>query len=540
MAKLFYNARPVLLAGEANFDAFLVEDGLITATGEEKALLKSVDGVCDTVDLGGHPLIYGLTDSHLHLLAYAATLEKVVNLKGVRSLDELQNRVKTFIEQKNVPTGSWVAGSGWNHDQFAERRMPDRHDLDCIAVDKPIKLVRMCFHASVVNTMALQMAGIDKDTPDPPGGAIDRDQHGYPTGLLRETAMDLVDRAIPPISDQAVIKDLILTACDNLVRLGFTTVHVDDFSFNVERRVLFDAYLDLDRQGLLPLDVVLQLIVQNEEELDFYIQKELKSGLRYSRLMIGPIKVLADGSLGSRTAALKEPYSDDPQTAGFLLMPVEKLDRLFARALENGFDLAVHAIGDLAMEKVAGLLAKHQELRVINRLTASIIHCTVADYPTINLLRHSDIIANIQPIFIHSDWQIAPDRLGTQRLKTSYCWKTYLSQKVFCVGSSDAPIESANPFENIYAAVARKDLNGKPDAGWIKEEALSREDALRLFTLNPPVLSREAEIKGQLKTGFRADFVLLSADPLLCSEEALKAIKVIKTYKSGVPVNLTG
>jgi predicted amidohydrolase YtcJ len=315
---------------------------------------------------------------------------------------------------------------------------------------------------------------------------------------------------------------------------------VDDFSFNVERRVLFDAYLELDRQGLLPFDVVLQLIVQSEEDLDFFIQKGLKSGLRYSRLMIGPIKVLADGSLGSRTAALKEPYSDDPQTAGFLLMQVEKLDRLFAKALENGFDLAVHAIGDLAMGKVAGLLAKHQELRVKNSLTASIIHCTVADYPTINLLRHSDIIANIQPIFIHSDWQIALDRLGKQRLKTSYCWKTYLSQKVLCVGSSDAPIESANPFENIYTAVARKDLNGKPDAGWIKEEALSREDALRLFTLNPPVLSREAEIKGQLKAGFRADFVLLSADPLLCSEEALKSIKVIKTYKSGVPVNLTG
>ncbi len=533
---LFYRADPVLFNAETPFDAFLVREGMITQTGTVEMLKSQLAPGDDMVDLEGKPVIPGLTDCHLHLLAYAATKERNVNLKGLTSLEEIRNRVALFILKKKIKRGSWISGSGWNHDLFQDRKMPDRHDLDTITTEHPIKLLRMCHHICAVNTLALQLAGIDSKTPEPEGGRIDRDAEGNPTGILREAAMTLVDQVIPPLKDKTEIKNLIVSSCNDLISHGFTTVHTDDFGFAGDRQTLFDAYLDLDEAGLLPLEVILQMIIYEPDDLRFYQDNSLQTGNRFKRLSAGPVKILADGSLGSRTAALRTPYHDDPETSGFMLMSEQKLDSMIQQAFLNGFDTAIHAIGDLTMETVLNTYEKYRYLIEKHELRPSVIHCQIASPSVINKFKQLKIIANFQPIFLHSDWNVAEERVGEKRLKTSYCWKTFTDMGIPCVGSSDAPIENFNPFWNIYTAVARKNLDGMPPGGWIPDEALSREEALKLFTLYPPLLTAETDRKGQLKAGFTADFAVLSGHPFEGTEEDLKNLTVLTTYKEGKQV----
>ena len=539
MKTLFVNANPVLFDDSPAFDAFLVEDGKIVETGMAAKLMKAMnpDGNPESlVDLKGQPVIPGLVDAHIHLIGYAATKERNVTLKGVSSLEVMQQKIADFIKTKELDEGTWVSGSGWNHDLFPVREIPTKKDLDAVSPHHPMKLLRMCYHICVVNTKALELAGITKDTPDPEGGRIDRDAEGNPTGVLRETAMTLVDKAIPPLVDKEEIKALILSACEDLVSLGFTAVHTDDFGMTGDRQATLDAYMELDQEGKLPLDVVLQMITYEPEDFQFYLDNGLKTGRRFNRLVCGPIKILGDGSLGSRTAALKEPYSDDPNTSGFMLMSEANLDKMIRQAFDNGFDTAIHAIGDLTMETVLNLYEKYDGLVKQHGLKPAIIHSQIASAELLQQYKKLGVVANFQPIFTHSDWRIAEERVGPERLKYSYCWKTYLDMGIPCVGSSDAPVESFNPYYNLYTAVARKDLDGNPEGGWVPEEALSREEALKLFTLYPPMLTREVGEKGELKPGYAADFTVLSHHPYEVELDDLKKISAFATYKGGEKV----
>ena len=536
MKTLFYNVKPITIEKENLFNAFIVEGGVIIETGNFEELKAGLSSADSMVNLEGKTIIPGFTDSHIHLMAYATSKELNVNLKGVKSISVLQDKTDAFTKKKGLSPGRWVSGWGWNHDLFPDRRMPDRHDLDKISDKHPIQLTRMCYHICVVNSRALEAAGINENTPDPEGGKIDRDIHGKPTGILRESAMELIDRVKPPLADICEIKDLIRSACADLISCGFTCVHTDDFGILSDRDLLLKAYTELDEAGELPLDIVLQMIINKPTELDFYIERKLQSGRRFNRLSTGPVKILGDGSLGSRTAALIDPYDDEPETNGFMLFEKETLEEMIASCFENSFDVAVHAIGDLTQQTVLEIFGRYANLIEKENLRPSIIHCQIASPKILALYREHNIIANFQPIFIHSDWPIALERVGEERLKTSYCWQTFFDSGIFCVGSSDAPVESFNPFYNLYAAVFRKGLEGQPDGGWIPEEALSRREALNLFTLYPPRLTGEEMIKGQLKKSYAADFAVLSGDPLTVPEDELKELTVLATYKGGMPV----
>lgn len=533
---LFHNAHLISFPEMPKGDAFLVSNGMIEKIGFFHELIEETNSKVSTIDLQEKTVVPGLTDSHIHMLAYGATKEQVVNLKEVSSVKELKNEVLNFMDRKKIEPGQWVKGSGWNQDAFPDHKIPDRRDLDAISTEHPIKLLRMCYHICSVNTKALEVAGITKDTVDPEGGRIDRDEYGNPTGVLRETAMELVNHAIPPLVDKEEMKELILSACHDLVRHGFTTVHTDDFGFVGDRQSLLDAYRELNEQGELPLQIVLQMIIFHEKDMDFYIQNNLQSWKPQGQLMPGPIKILGDGSLGSRTAALHDAYSDDEETSGFLLMSEDRLDRMIKKAFENGFDVATHGIGDKTIEKVLDLYKKYEDLYRTKNLRPSIIHSQIGSPSILKKYKDSQIIANIQPIFLHSDIHIAKDRIGSKRLKYSYCWKTYLEMEIPTVGSSDAPVESFNPFWNIYTAVARKDLEGSPQEGWIMEEALSLKEAMELFTQKPPMLSDESHIKGQLKKGYEANFVVLEQDPFKVEIESLKNFKAYATYFCGKKV----
>ena len=536
MQTLFFNFNPIITGQEKPFDAMLVNDGVIVDVGEKAIIAAGVPADTKMIDLDGHVIIPGLTDCHIHLINYAASKELTVNLKDIPSLQALTLKTGRFMKQKKIKPGDWVEGWGWNHDLFPEVRMPDRQDLDAISKDHPVKLTRMCYHVYAVNTMALELAGITDRTPDPEGGKIDRDEKGRPTGILRETAMDLVDRVIPPLEDKKVIKSLIRSACEDLASFGYTCVHTDDFSATGNRQTLLDAYLELDKAGELPIDIVLQLIINNPEELNFYIEQGLKSGKRFNRLVVGPVKILGDGSVGSRTAALKEPYSDDPSTNGIMLFSQSKLEIMIRKSFESGFDTAVHAIGDKTQEQALEIYGNNKDLIEKHNYSPSIIHCQVASEKALKMYQEFDIIANFQPIFLHSDWTIALERVGEKRLETSYCWKTFIERGIYCVGSSDAPVESFNPFWNIYAAITRKDLEGNPHGGWLPEQALTREEAITLFTVHPPRLTGEAERRGKLKPGYFADFTVLSDNPLSIPAEEVKNMKALAAYKEGVEI----
>ncbi|RQD70577.1 MAG: amidohydrolase [Tindallia sp. MSAO_Bac2] len=533
---MYHNANLINFPDMPDGDAFIVENGKFEKVGATEVLKKEINDSDELIDLQNKTVIPGLTDSHIHLLAYGSTKEQVVSLKEVRSMEELKSKVAQHIDRKALTSGQWVKGSGWNHDTFPDRKVPDRQDLDSISREHPIMLLRMCYHICSVNTKALEMAGITRDTPDPEGGKIDRDANGNPTGVLRETAMELVKQAIPPIVDKDEIKDLILSATEDLVSLGFTTVHTDDFGFVGDRQALLDAYKELNEQKKLPLQIVMQMIIHNPEDIDFYIENNLQSWNSMGRLMPGPIKILGDGSLGSRTAALHEPYSDDPETSGFMLMSEERLDAMIKKSFENGFDVAAHGIGDKTTETMLDLFKKYEHIYKPKNLRPSVIHSQIGSDSILRKYRDQQVIANVQPIFTHSDLHIAEDRIGSKRLKYSYCWKTYLDMGIPTVGSSDSPVESFNPFWNIYTAVARKDLEGNPKDGWIMEEALSLQEAMELFTLKPPMLSDECDTKGQLKEGYEANFTVLDKDPFKVDIEELKDFKAHATYFRGEKV----
>ena len=537
---LYYNANLLNFPDKPKGDAFLVNNGFIERIDFSNELTKDINDDVEAIDLGQKTVIPGLTDSHIHLLAYGSTKEQVVSLKEVRSMEQLKEKVSRHIKRKDLKEGQWAKGSGWNHDTFPDRKIPDRYDLDDISTDHPIKLLRMCYHICSVNTKALELAGITRDTPDPDGGRIDRDAEGNPTGVLRETAMELLNQAIPPIVDKEEIKELILSATEDLVSLGFTMVHTDDFGFVGDRQALLDAYKELNEQEKLPLQIVMQMIIFDLKDIDFYIENNLQSWKPMGRLMPGPIKILGDGSLGSRTAAMHEPYSDDEETSGFMLMSEERLDAMIKKAFENGFDVAAHGIGDRTTETMLDLFRKYEHLYKPKNLRPSVIHSQIGSASILRKYKENQIIANIQPIFTHSDLHIAEERIGPERLKYSYCWKTYLDMGIPTVGSSDSPVESFNPYWNIYTAVARKDLEGNPEGGWIMEEALSLKEAMELFTLKPPMLSDECDTKGQLKEGYEASFVVLDQDPFQVDIETLKDFKPSATYFRGEKVYESG
>ncbi|SDY87853.1 amidohydrolase [Tindallia californiensis] len=530
---MFYNANLSNFTDLSTDNAFITENGMITKIGDSNDLLPLLKDEDIRINLQQKTVIPGFTDSHMHLLAYGSTKEQVVSLKEIPSIDALKKAVTQHIDRKSIPIGDWVNGSGWNQDLFSDRKIPDRQDLDSISRKHPIKLLRMCYHICSVNSKALELAGITKHTPDPEGGKIDRDSHGNPTGVLRETAMELINRVIPPIENKEEMKNLILSACDDLVKHGFTCVHTDDFGFVGDRQALLDAYKELNEAKKLPLQIVLQMIIYKPEDIRFYIDNQLQSWKSMDRLIPGPIKILADGSLGSRTAALYKPYSDDAETSGFMLMSEKRLETMIKLAFENDFDVAAHGIGDKTIETLLDIYAKHEALYQSKHLRPSIIHSQIGSESILRKYRELQVIANIQPIFTHSDLHIAEARIGSDRLKHSYCWKTYLEMEIPTVGSSDAPVESFNPFWNIYTAIARKDLMGNPQDGWIPEEALTRKEAFELFTTKPPLLSGESHQSGKLKEGYWANFLVLQKDPFVVRPEELKDFMPIATYFRG-------
>ena len=492
-------------------EALAVYDGEIVAVGSNEEICKYVGNKTVVIDAEGKTVVPGLADCHVHMSSFGHFLQ-TLDLRNVKSIGELQQRLRKFAEEN--PDRSWILGGRWDHETFVEKRYPTRWDLDLAVADKPVFLVRVCGHVGVANSKALQLAGITRETRVY-GGKVDLDEaSGEPNGVLRENALELVWKVVPKPSLGELEKSCLL-ACEKAVEAGLTCVHWILGSTD-ELRVLQKLLLD----GRLPLRVYLGFPV---ELLDELVSLGLCTGFGNEMLKVGFVKILADGSLGGHTAALKEPYLDAPKTRGMMLYAQRELNKLVLKAHRAGLQLAVHATGDHAVECVLKAFEKALKRFPREDHRHRVEHCSVLNPNLIRRMKRLGLVASVQPHFVVSDFWVAR-RLGVERARWVYPFKTLMREGVVVASGSDCPVESINPLLGIWAAVNRE--------GFF-EERLSPEEVLKTYTVNAAYASFDEFKRGTIEVGKLADLTILSDDPLKVSPEAIKDVVVEMTVVDG-------
>jgi predicted amidohydrolase YtcJ len=520
--RILVNAQfPSIKNQHPSFSALAIENGRILALGsneEIRALASSYDSV---EDIQSNFLLPAFCDAHIHLLEYGRFLSKVncetSTLQGC--LDNVLMRV-----EKTEP-GGWVLGHGWNHNRWVEGYGSAKL-LDEISSQHPIYLTAKSLHAGWANTAAMNLAGIVTNTADPEGGRILRDANGFPTGILLESAMHLVEKVIPqPTADENM--ESILVAQSRLNQFGITTIHDFD-SWDI-----FPILQNLDKQARLSLRVIKGI---PRLFLPKAIAMGLHSGQRSGNLQIGWLKLFSDGALGPQTAALLEPYSGQPDASGMLLMNADEIVEIGRQAVKNGIALAIHAIGDRANRVV---LDAYRNIRKIeSRLNLPHRHHRIEH---VQLIQPSDqkrlaelgIIASMQPRHAISDMEMA-ERYWGERCVNAYAWNSLLKNSVSLAFGSDAPVESPNPFLGLAAAVSRRQLDADPAlAGWYPKECLTFEQAFKAYTTGPAYAARLEESLGKLAPGYDADLMVLNEDPFCLPVQGLAGLLPEKTMMKG-------
>lgn len=513
-------------------EAMYIKDGKFEKVGTIEEISNYITEKTTVIDLEGRAVYPGFIDSHMHLVMFGANLQEC-NLVGVQSVEEMINRMKEHINVNNIKPGTWITGKGWNEDYFSIKKLPTRYDLDKISTEHNICLTRGCYHMCVVNSKALNEIGINKENNKIEGGVFDLDDMGIPTGICRESAMRYVYNQLPPITKED-IKRYIEVASQYLVSRGITSVQTDDFMVpGAYYQDIINAYKEMEQEGKLNIRIYEQCLLPTVEDLKDFINKGYKTGMGNENFKIGPLKILADGNFGTRTAYLMEPYSDDETKVGIPQYTQDELDELIGFAIESDMQIAVHAIGDKSIHMVIESLKKLPRELTNKDLRSTVIHCQVTDRQIIEDFKNMSIIANLQPIFINYDLHMAESRLGPERILRSYNWKTLLESGVKLALGSDCPIELPDTVFGIYSAVTRKDLNGYPEKGWYSDEKLSVKDAIQGFTSGAAYASFEEDIKGSIAEGKLADFVVLSENLFEIEPDKIKDVEVLQTYVGG-------
>ncbi len=500
--------------------AILVRGGRIAALGPLEELGAAADA--EIVELGGAHVLPGLCDAHLHFTGYGRSLEEV-DLHGATSWEEVVRRARAAAE--GLPAGAWLTGRGWDQNLWPLRAFPDRAALDEAIPNRPVWLRRVDGHAAVANSRALAAAGVDRSTPDPPGGRILRRADGTPTGVFVDGAMELVSRVIPA-PDEAALERWMLRAGRELAALGFTQVH-DAGTTARELAVL----RRLEAEGRLPLRVYV-LLDGSDPGL---LERELPRGPSLDpegRLRIGGVKLYADGALGSRGALLGGEYADDPGNRGLAVTPVEELRSILARASRAGFQVGIHAIGDEAVHRVLELYAE-LGAATCRRLRHRVEHAQVVRPTDVPWFARLGVVASIQPTHCTSDMPWAPDRLGPRRIPWAYRWRSLLQAGAVLAGGSDAPVEDPDPRLGLFAAVTRRRPDGTPPGGWNPAERLAPAEALELFTTGPAWAGHAERWSGVVAPGFAADLTIVDRDPTVVPPTEILEMRVLRTVVGG-------
>lgn len=501
-------------------DTLVVRDGRVAFAGRRADVNVPADE--PMLDLEGRAVLPGLVDGHAHLTALARA-RLALDVTGLGSEERVAERVAAAAA--HARPGEWITGRGWDQTLWPGQRFPARHVLDRAAPRNPVALTRVDGHALWVNSAALHTAGISRDTADPAGGLIVRDAQGEPTGLLIDTAQALVHRVQPRPSAEQFDRAL-RAAVQECLAKGLTGVH--EMGVDLDG---FAAYERLIARGELPFRVYAAVAMRSAETWERYrATGPVNSG--DGRLMVRAVKIVADGALGSRGAALHTPYHDDPGNTGLLLLPPEELERQVREAAAHGFQVCVHAIGDRANTLILDTFEKVLAERPGWDHRFRVEHAQVLTAADIPRFRRLGVIPSMQPTHCTSDMRWAGARLGPERLRGAYAWRSLLATGVIIAGGSDFPVEDPNPFHGIFAAVTRRPLSGE-DMGWQPEQRMTRLEAVRAFTTwNAYASFQEGEL-GTLEPGRRADLVVLSADVFTCPETAIKDIVPVLTMVGG-------
>ena len=477
------------------------------------------------IDLKGSYVYPGFVDSHAHLKGIGHR-ENSLNLQGIDSLKEMLTTVEIF--SNSIQPGEWVVGRGWIEKVWPEKRFPTRYELDRFSSDKPVILERADGHAVVVNSLALELAGISSESNDPHGGRIEKDKNGEPTGMLIDKATALVEKLIPKTTKQEDKRDL-KAGIDSNVSLGWTQVQIAGGTFSD-----IEILEEIKKEGNLLQRVYFAVSAGKPAETLLKLGPKLDPE---NMLTVRGIKLYADGALGSRGAALLEKY-DDQDTTGLLIFTKEETLPVLEEALKKGIQIQTHAIGDkgnritLDWYQEAFNSIVDEERKVIDPRWR-IEHSQIITKEDQIRFRDMEIIASMQPSHAIGDLHFAPSRLGMQRVGNGYVWRNLIDLGVVVAGGSDAPVEIGDPRIEFYAAIARKDLDGFYDRGWHLEQAVTREEALKMFTIWPAFAAFQEDINGTIEVGKLADLTIFSKDIMKVPEEEILEAQVIMTIVNG-------
>ena len=502
------------------FSHLVFDGGKVVAIGGQELSKQYVQAT--QIDGQNKVLLPGLIDAHGHVMSLGNSLLEI-DLRDVANASQAAKQVSDYA--KAHPDLLWITGGGWNQVLWPDKTFPSAKQLDEYVQDRPVMLSRVDGHGTWVNSKALEIAGITKETLDPPGGKIIRDTKGNPTGVLIDNAMDLVYAHVPK-SSEALLKSKLDTAGQHLLSVGITSVH--DAGID---KVEYDYYIKRQAAHSLPLRLYPMLWAADPQ-----FKAMLENGFvqdQYDFLSIRSVKAMADGALGSRGAAMLAPYSDAPENSGLLTLREADYKPLFDLVLGHGFQLNVHAIGDrgnrLVLDQFEDSFKRIGGKDLRNRMEHAQV-VAVNDIPRFLTL---NIIPSMQPTHATSDKNMAEDRIGKARLKGAYAWHTFSQQGSPLAFGSDFPVELANPFYGLHAAVTRQDRDNHPVNGWISAEALTIEQAFRAFTLDAAYAAHQEKILGGLTPGKWADFILVDLDIFKEDPKNIWKTQVSETWIAG-------
>jgi predicted amidohydrolase YtcJ len=508
--------------------AIAVREGRIQAIGTDIGVMALKGPDTKIVDLGGHFVMPGFNDAHLHL-AEAGFQKLTVDLSGVKSLAEFRERISARVA--TAGPREWILGGGWDETKWPVKQLPSRWDIDEVTTDHPVFLQRTDGHIAVANTRAMQLASITLATKDPVGGQIDRDSTGQPTGILRESATDAITAVIPlPTREQR--RSAIETALQDIAQSGVTSVQDNSLWED------FQIYEELEREGKLTTRISEWLAFKTPvEKLQ---QQRAAHSQSDAMLHTGMLKGFMDGSLGSSTAALQEPYADDAKNSGLPQFEQADLTQLTKERVNAGFQIGFHAIGDKGIQMALDAFADAEKEAQEKKIKAAnggenyrlrIEHAQVTTPAQIAKFKELKVIASMQPNHLLTDMNWAQSRLGPKRAEHSYAWAEFLSKGVTLAFGTDYPVEPVAPFRGLYAAITRKSEDGKKE--YFPQQKLTIEQAITAYTVGSAYAEFAEKEKGKLLAGMLADFVVLDRDLTAVTPEKILGTKVLRTVVGG-------